>query len=449
MADRLAHVSEQPPQNFSLAAVGDCIVTRPISQLSDDDPRFAEVLDTLRTADATFGNLETAVVDLRDPGVHPWGVPEDWSVRADPSCAADLREMGFDLLARANNHGVDWGPAGIGATSARLDEAGLVHAGAGGSAAEACAPRYLETPRGRVALVSMTTSPGHDAAPALDAHGEVPARPGVHTIKVKATVSLPPDGMRMLEAVRDTYPEADSNWTTPREPLSENDVFRTRFVAGPAVGVAYQADRDDAAAAMKSVRLGAKHADVCVAAIHAHQGDNRPESPPSFLRELAHEAIEHGAAVVAISGPHRLAPIETYRDRPIFYGLGNFIWSDIHEPLQRYFYERSRDVISASFPDPARVTDADLQHVLNQDSFGDEAFFRAILAVTRFEGDRVTEVALHPVELGYGMPLTRSGIPRTASPEAAEEILKSVASMSEPLGTSIRVEGGRGAIRLT
>jgi poly-gamma-glutamate synthesis protein (capsule biosynthesis protein) len=435
------------PQVLSLATVGDCIVTRPISQLAVHDASFARILDELRGADATFGNLETAVVDLRDPGVHPWGVPEDWSVRADAACADDLEAMGFDLLGRANNHAVDWGPAGVLATSQRLDEAGLVHAGAGGSASEARAPRYLETPNGRVALVSMTTSPGHDAAAAIDPHGEVPARPGVHTIRVRATATLPPEGMQIVEALRDAYPECDSNWTTPRDPLKETDVFRTRFVAGPGVGVSYEPDREDVAAALKSVRLGSQHADACIAAIHAHQGDNRPENPPAFLRELARELIEHGATVVVISGPHRLAPVELHRGYPIFYGLGNFIWSDMQEPLQRYFYERSRDVIGRSFPDPSRVTDADLQEALNSDSFGDEAYFRAALATTVLRDGAVSEIRIRPVDVGYGMPLTRAGIPRVAPPEVAEQILQNLASMSAPLGTAVSAEDGIGVIR--
>jgi poly-gamma-glutamate synthesis protein (capsule biosynthesis protein) len=268
----------------------------------------------------------------------------------------------------------------------------------------------------------------------------------VATIRAKATVTLPPEGMELLEALRNLYPESDSNWTSPREPLTESDVFRTRFVAGPGVGVSYQADEKDVRAAMRAVRLGAQHADLCMVAMHAHQGDNRPETPAAFLSELAHEAIEHGAAIVAISGPHRLAPAEMYQGRPIFYGLGDFIWSDIQEPLGQHVYELSREVIAAAFPDHESVTDADLQSVLSDD-FEVEAFFESVLAVTRFEAGAVSEVRLHPVELGYGLGLTRKGIPRRAPAEAAGEILKRVAAMSAPFGTAIELEGEHGVIR--
>jgi hypothetical protein len=65
----------------------------------------------------------------------------------------------------------------------------------------------------------------------------------------------------------------------------------------------------------------------------------------------------------------------------------------------------------------------------------------------RFDGGTLAEIRLHPVELGYGEPLTRSGIPRTASPEAAAEILERLRGMSEPFGATMALEGDTGVIR--
>ena len=36
--------------------------------------------------------------------------------------------------------------------------------------------------------------------------------------------------------------------------------------------------------------------------------------------------IDAGADVIFGSHPHRIQPMETYRGRPIFYSLGNFVW---------------------------------------------------------------------------------------------------------------------------
>jgi poly-gamma-glutamate capsule biosynthesis protein CapA/YwtB (metallophosphatase superfamily) len=36
--------------------------------------------------------------------------------------------------------------------------------------------------------------------------------------------------------------------------------------------------------------------------------------------------IEAGADVIFGSHAHRLQPMDTYEGKPIFYGLGNFVW---------------------------------------------------------------------------------------------------------------------------
>ena len=431
---------------FTLAAVGDCIITRPLTQLTATDEGFARVVALLRDAHATFGNLETSITRLDAPGVVPMGVPEDWTLHGVPAAAPDLRSMGFDLFGRANNHSTDWGPGGLRETSRLLDDARLVHAGVGESLAAARAPRYLETPWGRVGLVSAAMTHGHDAAPALDAFGEVPARPGVHAIGVTPVVTVPGDVMDSLGALREAFPDIDLAWTPNLEPKQRLEFNRIRFVRGEGFEVGFEVDDDDRAALLRAVRQASQHADLSVLAIHAHQGEHAPEQPPAHLRAMAHAAIDRGADAVIVSGPHRLAPVEVHAGRPILYGLGNFIWSDMTEPLQGYFYRHSRATVEG-FPDPGMVTDADLTGALNAETFDDQDIFRAVLATIRFEAGALGEIRLHPVELGYAQPLTRSGIPRTASPTVGTEILERVRAISEPFGTTMTLEDGVAVVR--
>ena len=431
---------------FTLAAVGDCIISRPLSQLAVADVRFASVVRLLRDAHATYGNLETSITSPDAPGVVPMGVPEDWTVRAEPATAADLRSLGFDLLGRANNHSTDWGTGGLRETGRHLDAAGLVHAGAGETLAAARAPRYLETPWGRVGLVSATATLGNDAAAALDAFGEVPARPGVHAVGVTPVVTVPGEVMDSLGRVREAVPDIDLAWTPNLEPKRLLELQRVRYVRGESFDVRFEIDADDRVALLRSVRQAAQHADLSVLAIHAHHGEHAPDHPPEYLRELARAAIDHGAGAVIVSGPHRLAPVEMHAGRPILYGLGNFIWSDMTEPLQGYFYRHSRARVAAA-SDPAMVTDADLTAALNAETFDDEEIFRAVIAMVRVEDGTVAEVGLVPVELGYGQPLTRSGIPRSATPAAGTEILERIRAISEPFGTAITLRDGAAVIR--
>jgi poly-gamma-glutamate synthesis protein (capsule biosynthesis protein) len=291
----------------------------------------------------------------------------------------------------------------------------------------------------------MTTSPASGLASALDAFGEVPPRPGVHTVPVRTTVEVTSEVMRGLVAIREAHPEADVAWLVQHidpagDPPHVLELFGWRFELGEAMGVRHEIDDDALAGNLRSVRQAAQLADVVVAAAHSHQGDSRPGEPPKFLRRWAHEAVDSGADVVAISGPHRLAPVELYRHRPIFYGLGNFVWSEIDEPIQRYFYDESRALLRERFDDASTVTDADLTTILNEDSFGSDDIFRAVLARVRLSRDGLEEVRLHPIDLGRGEPLTRRGVPRTPAPEIGEAVIEQMRAMSEPLGTVVKID---------
>jgi len=112
---------------FTLAAVGDNIIARPVSQT----PGFAPVARIIHDADAAFGNFEGTAIDLsRTPAVPQAEFGGVWIIGA-PAVARDLKAIGFDVMSRANNHATDWGLEGMRQTSRALDEAGIVHAGVG------------------------------------------------------------------------------------------------------------------------------------------------------------------------------------------------------------------------------------------------------------------------------------------------------------------------------
>ena len=49
-----------------------------------------------------------------------------------------------------------------------------------------------------------------------------------------------------------------------------------------------------------------------------------------YMTDIAHGAIDAGADIVVGHGPHYSLPIEVYRGKPIFYGLGNFSFHTGH-----------------------------------------------------------------------------------------------------------------------
>ena len=99
-----------------------------------------------------------------------------------------------------------------------------------------------------------------------------------------------------------------------------------------------------------------QHSDLLVAALHAHEPlhDALPPAAGEFVGEFGRAAIDAGADVVVTSGIHHLAGIELYGGGAIFHGLGNFVFSDLVEPLPHELYAYGREHLRRAFDDPAR-----------------------------------------------------------------------------------------------
>ncbi len=194
-----AELAMNVADGFRLTAVGDCIVTRPLSPYLGDQG-FAAIIDVLRRGDVRYGNCEVSIADLARFRGYPYAWDGDYPMLAPPAVAGDLECLGLTLLSRANNHALDWGVEGMRETSRHLDAAGLVHAGVGEHAGLARAPAYVETPRGRVGLVSFASTflPVSEALPYRDA---APGRPGVSALKVYTRWVVPPGVMHALATI--------------------------------------------------------------------------------------------------------------------------------------------------------------------------------------------------------------------------------------------------------
>lgn len=429
---------------FTLAAVGDCILSRPVSQLARRDDRFSAVLELLKRSDVACGNLETTILDHRgDLAGHPYPWEGDWTLSAEPAVAEDLAVMALRLLSRANNHALDWGPEGMRSTGRLLDAAGIVHAGSGRHEQEARGARYLETPGGRVGLVSLATTyrPFSDALP----QGRTAGRPGVSAVALAREHVLPQaDLERLAELARSVGAPVETRGRTLR-------LFDQAFTSGSGARhhYRYAPDPDHVRATLQAIRLGKLHSDLLVATLHSHEpaDTSLPQHASHAVRDLAHAAVDAGADVFITTGIHHLGPVEVYRGRPVFHGLGNFFWSDLQEPLPEELYRINSGILEEALEDPESATDADLSRILNAQSFANSWTFESVVAECRFNEGALEEVLLHPVELGYGEPLTRSGIPRLAGPGKGQEIIERVAALSRPFGTTVEWSGSYGRVR--
>lgn len=96
-------------------------------------------------------------------------------------------------------------------------------------------------------------------------------------------------------------------------------------VAGP--GTPGTAAGHDFDLALAAIRRAAESADLVFVVVH--WGIELNPRPRQLQIDQAHRMIDAGADAIFGSHPHRLQPMETYRDRPIFYSLGNFVWPRI------------------------------------------------------------------------------------------------------------------------
>jgi poly-gamma-glutamate capsule biosynthesis protein CapA/YwtB (metallophosphatase superfamily) len=54
----------------------------------------------------------------------------------------------------------------------------------------------------------------------------------------------------------------------------------------------------------------------------------------TYMKDIAHCAIDAGADLVMGHGPHRPLPMGTYKGKPIFYGLGSFSFHTGHDGIK-------------------------------------------------------------------------------------------------------------------
>lgn len=253
-----------------VSAGGDVIVNR-------DAPEtvFQLCRDILRDADITFANLEStySTRGTRTPNIRGM-------MRAHPRNLAALNDAGFEVMNFANNHHMDAGPVAFFDTIDELRVRGIATCGAGATIDEARAPAVIERNGSRVAFLGYSSIlwPGYEA-------GE--SRPGCAPVRV---------------STRYEQVEMEQPGTPPR----------VRTEAAP----------EDLAAMRDDVRAAREIADVVV--VSQHWGVHyAPGVIAEYESVVARAAIDAGADIILGHHQHILKPVQVYRGKVIFHGLGH------------------------------------------------------------------------------------------------------------------------------
>jgi poly-gamma-glutamate capsule biosynthesis protein CapA/YwtB (metallophosphatase superfamily) len=262
----------------SLILVGD------VNLMSLDDPAvpFRRVCDVFSGADAVFGNLECLLYD--PPDGHS---VEQEGFFADPAIGGEaLKIGGFCAVGLANN--VNYGSAAILGSVARLDRLGITHTGAGVDLAAARAPAIVERNGVRIGFLQRSSvywPTNHEAGARSAGIAALRAHTAYQVPAYKTRPDIPPMNRPGIPPIVVTWPDR-----------------------------AYLASFAEDIAALR------QKADIVVASCHWGLG----EEVLDYMTEIAHAAIDAGADIVIGHGPHYSLPVEAYKGKPIFYGLGSF-----------------------------------------------------------------------------------------------------------------------------
>jgi poly-gamma-glutamate synthesis protein (capsule biosynthesis protein) len=406
---------------FDIFLAGDAMLVVPWSSAVDD--ATLRLFAAMRGADVTILNLETVIHNFEGYAQADSG--GTW-MRSSPEIASELSWAGVDMVAHANNHAFDYGSEGILQTVRHTEAAGLVISGSGHDLQRARAPGFVERSRRTVAHVSMASDfvPYGRASMSLQA---LAGRPGVNplTIERRPSLTVPRWCARLAKAADSLLGRNTDRYAMPHFWKNGMEVTvgsNFRYRPGPRVNVADERGNIDA------ISEARRQADIVVVSIHAHRQGG-------WLRSFAARAIDAGADVVVVHGPHEIRGIEIIGQRPVFLSLGGFAYQpDKVDPVPPEAYERVGMDYSAS----ARAVQGAWQPAARLASRRDT--YEGLAARVRFSGRGPEAVELLPIDLRYDDPGPHRGSPRLADVVMGRRLIGGVAELSRRFGTTIRYD---------
>ncbi|VTU22321.1 Bacterial capsule synthesis protein PGA_cap [Variovorax sp. PBS-H4] len=430
---------------LTLRAVGDLYIGKPLE--SEADTAFLAAVNTLRSADARFGNLEFQLLRQGMAGAH--AAPGAWA--GAPQAAADqVVWLGLDAVSTANNHAGDYGEAGQASTEEALQVRRIAWCGTGPDLAAAQAPAFVDTPKGRVAFVAVSSSYVAHAR-AGKARGEAPGRRGLAPLRFGTRYRIDAESYAALQRITEQLPLEHLAGHRER-PLARRydaergqglEFFGSEFSCGETFGVESWAAPDDLSDLVESVRAAKREADWVVASLHSHEYDERPDRPAAFAVQACTQAIEAGADAVIGHGAHGVRGIQIHRGRPIFYGVGAFVFQPYLFPSQPSDFYEAYAMGDASLREAYRVRKE------RAGFFAKRHYWEAMLVQLEFTRDAAPQFEVSPIVLWNADAAEPDGLPRLAHNEDGIALLRKIQRLSTELGAALALDSTRFVLRNT
>lgn len=291
--------------DLTVLLVGDLILDEP-----DPDAFFDRVRPALQAADVVIGHVEVPHTRRGREAAHDVPAPP-----ADPAHLQALGRAGFHIATLAGNHICDAGPAGIEDTIAELRAQGIATTGAGANIDEARRPALMSSKGRRIGVLSFNCVGPRESWAAE-------SKPGCAYVEVITHYEL--------------------GYASPGGPPGKIYTF---------------AEPDTLERMQAAIEQLRGHVDVLIVALHKGLG-HTPAKLAMYERPLSKAAIDAGADIVVGHHAHILQGVETYRGKPIYHGLGNFVTvtralslENNSSPARKNWARRRRELFGFE-PDP-------------------------------------------------------------------------------------------------
>jgi poly-gamma-glutamate capsule biosynthesis protein CapA/YwtB (metallophosphatase superfamily) len=429
---------------IKIALTGDSFITQ---RLPRNEDQLTAIKKFFAEFDVKFTNFEVTLHNFDQSAAATSG--GTWAA-ARPAVLKDLDWLGFNILACANNHSLDWLHGGLLSTIDFLEKEEWVFAGIGRNLAEASQPKYVETKNGRVAFISVTSSfdQWHRAG---EPRPDVPGRPGVNPLGHKMVHRVSKESMKVLRQIDagteiNTTRNLNVNEGFWKDSTAETYQFGSHHFEEGEPGTSTYMDPADAERIAKAIHEASRQANLVFVSLHAHEmlGDQK-NKPADFLSEFSRFCIDKGADGIIGHGPHILRGIEIYKNRPIFYSLGDFIFQNEtveRQPAEFYhLYQLDHGHTTADGFD-ARSFNGTRGLAANP------KVFESVIASITIENGSIMGIELTPISLGFEKGRPEKGKPRFAGKEHGVRILLELQELSAGFGTSITIKDGKGYITI-
>ncbi|MBO5939008.1 MAG: CapA family protein [Clostridia bacterium] len=398
---------------MKITAAGDMIIGR---RIPADFEGYAELAPIIEQGDARFFNLETTL--HHEGECFASETSGGTYLRTNPEVLEDIKKFGFNMTSFNNNHVADYGFDGMLRTLDAVEASGLVHAGVGRNLAEASAPRYLDTAKGRVAMISVNSTIYGEML-AGEQTARIKGRPGINPLRVVEHMELDPTDFATIKQIIDKtginiQHNIEKNEGYHGGTANKNERFgKMTLVPANETKFVQKANKADLDRVKKAIYEAKLQADYIFVSLHAHEmGGTEKEEPAEFLKDFAHFCIDNGANAVVGHGPHLLRPIEIYNGCPIFYSLGDFA-------IELYNVEFAPQEMYDQYGMTGKETVHELLKKRSNDfSIGlmtDHRMFEAIIPLweTDEEG-KLTSLTIYPILAPMTGKKSEIGLPRLA-----------------------------------